>query len=205
MKKELVCYCEYKFEADFPEEVDLAENAKAVQEILSGQFMVAQCPSCGKELKPEFPFHLLNFNDGSDLYFIPELDRFKYIMGKYDLPVKDPYRVVIGYSELVEKITIFRDELQDQVIELVKYYLLNKALEEVDDDSEVEIIFHGMENEKLIFHISGLKPDQLAVTEIKLSMYEKLLGELPKRLTEQPFRDFLSPPYVSISRMFFDD
>ena len=55
MKRKLVCLCEYEFEQEIPESVDLSREPHVEQDILDGEFLTARCPNCGKLLKPELP------------------------------------------------------------------------------------------------------------------------------------------------------
>ena len=82
---------------------DSDKNPEVMTAIISGDFMSATCPRCGKILKPEYPFKLFSNTQKINLYFIPELDRSPYLLGKLEYDIGTPGRVVIGYRELAEK------------------------------------------------------------------------------------------------------
>ena len=44
--REIVCFCEHRFEAEVPERVDLAEDPAIEEQILGGEFLSVRCPSC---------------------------------------------------------------------------------------------------------------------------------------------------------------
>ena len=164
--KKITCYCEETFDADIPDEVDLDKNPEAMTAIISGDFMSATCPRCGKVLKPEYPFKLFSSSKKINLYFIPELDRSPYLLGKLEYDIGTPGRVVIGYRELVEKINIYKEKLDDRVIETIKYYLMKKAIETSNNaDSDIDVYFHEKKPGVYIFHIEGLKKEGFAVPE----------------------------------------
>ena len=135
MKREIVCFCEHRFDADPPEEVDLARSPELEEAILAGSFMTAKCPRCGRLLKPEHPVRVRDAGRGIDLFMIPEEDRREYLHG-----ASPPgsgggaARVVIGYAELLEALQAVRCGLDARALEVVKYYLLNRALQEVERD-----------------------------------------------------------------------
>jgi hypothetical protein len=204
--KKITCYCEKTFEADIPDKVDFDQNPGSMTAILEGEFMSVSCPQCGKVLKPEYPFSLTGSTEGIDFFFIPELDRSAYFFKKLEYKTGSPKRIVIGYRELVEKIKIYKEELDDRIIEVIKYYLLQKAMDTVKDkDAEIDIYFHEKTENGLVFHIEGMKSDEIAVTTIQNDMYDKIGGDIDKKAATEPFKSFLEPPYVSIKKVYIDN
>ncbi|MBN1412236.1 MAG: hypothetical protein JW969_15430 [Spirochaetales bacterium] len=204
MKKQITCFCEEKFETDIPETVDLSGIEDAFGQIISGNFMNISCPACKKVLKPEFPQQLVDESKGVDLYFIPEMDRAAYFMDKLEYKIKKTKRVVIGYRELVEKIYAYSLGLDDRVIEVIKYLLLNKATENLVEDGDISVVFMGKKNGQYTFHIEGIKKDEVGVMNIKQEMYDKVAGEIEDTAREEPYNTFLTPPYVSINRIYLE-
>lgn len=202
MKRKLVCFCEAEFRADIPDTVDLAKNKKAEEEILQGNFMTARCPACGKTIKPEFPVHLFDSGRKIDIFFIPELDRFPYYRHSLSYQIKDTKRVVIGYEELVEKLLVFKNKLDDRVIEMIKYYLLNKALRDSDSELELRIYFQAREGSSLVFHAAGVKEGRIGVLRVDAGMVEKVGSRLKEKEKQKPFSTILAGPYVSINKLF---
>ena len=141
-------------------------------------------------------------------------------MGKLEYPVGTPKRVAIGFRELVEKINIMRNKLDDRTIEILKFYLFHKAVSEKEDNNP-SIIFKGLENRNLIFHITGLadeklavdkhtneehsndKPKQkgVAVTRIAFETYTKAKNNLDKGKIEGIIKKIITPPYVSMNKL----
>jgi len=200
-KRKLVCMCENEFEVEVRELVDLEEEPEIEDEILSGDYMTYRCPKCGKLLKPEFPFRIVDRQRGIDIFFIPELDRGAYSRKKLGYDVGSPSRVVIGFPELIEKLTIIREGLDDRAVESIKMYLLEHA---ISRDDEVELIpkvwFDRRENEYLIFKIEGLKEDSIGITRIPRETYDKVVKSLVKN-RDKTMRSIVSPPYVSVNKL----
>ncbi len=201
--RELTCMCENKFKADFPAVVDLEEKPDTIEEILRGEFMTARCPACGKILKLEFPFKLIDKSAGREIRFIPEAERvdsLKKIKKQKNNLSAD--RTVIGYPELVEKLSIFKHDLDDRVIEYIKYHLLSQILDKTSEETEVLVYFYEKKNDTLYFHIKGLKPDEIGVSRIPLDVYEKTSKDIDQKISQEPFCDFLYPPYISINKIY---
>ncbi len=201
MKKKIVCFCEAEFNADIPKLVDFSKEPEIEEDILKGKFMAVTCPACGKLIKPEFPVHIIYPSREMDIFFIPELDRMAFLRDKLEYKVVNSKRVVIGYDELVEKILLFKNDLNDRVIEIIKYYLLKKALEDSESDMEVRILFYGKEGNSLIFHAKGLRKSEVGILRVDMGMVEKVTLQLENKKNEEPFLTILEAPYVSINKI----
>ncbi len=134
MKRRIVCFCEHSFDADIPLSIDLGKEPEVEQAIISGEFLNIRCPNCGKVLKPEFPVFIDDPQAENSIFFVPELDRGMYFRGALSYSLREANRVAIGYEELVEKFLIKRHNLDDRVVEIVKYFLLSKIMEDYSGD-----------------------------------------------------------------------
>lgn len=198
MKRKLTCHCGAEIESDFPEEIDLSQEPRTIDEILDGTFMSVRCTSCGALLKPEFATVLHGSDRGWNITFIPELERTGYLTGKREVKTN---RLVIGFRELREKAVMLREGLDDRPIEILKFYLLEK-LEEPDEMSIS--LFEVSEDENLVFHIEG-KGEELGLTKMPMRMYEKVFDELEERIKEEPFFSIVAEPYVSINKICLEE
>lgn len=201
MKRRLTCFCEAKFDADVPEVVDLAKKPETEDQILSGEFLAFRCPACGKVVRPEFPVHIVDRSRNINIFLIPELDRVSFYRNSLLYGLKDASRVVIGFAELVEKIRLYRSNLNDEAIEVIKYYLLKKGLEDSETEEEVQITFHSKEKNSLIFHARGFKQDEIGVLRVDEAMAARVADQLVKKRKEQPFDLILKGPYISINKI----
>ena len=197
MIKTIQCYCEYPVEIDIPETVELTKEVK--QSIIDGTFMSTTCKRCERVLKPEFGVTFVPQDTGGTIRFIPESERHAVMSGKKE--VAEHYRVVIGYIELVEKMKILQFGLDDNVIEVIKYHYLEKAPKNAD----IDIYFHDKTEDGLEFYIHGLKKDEIGITRIKLDFYNTMKQKIEPLTQKEPYSAFLSPPYVSIKRIYLAD
>ncbi len=205
--KPITCMCEKKFEADFPDTIDLGRTPEVVREIIDGSFMNVTCPACHKVLKPEFPFKIFDAKADWELHFIPELIRQENMKNPPALSGRTTMRLVIGYAELCEKIKIFSQNLDDRTVEYLKYVILSKVLEKTNsEEKDIAVYYSEKKGDELLFHIQGLKDGEVALFKIPTALYQKTLAEIDTRAGDSPFSEFLVPPYVSLNRLYsWDD
>ncbi len=192
------CRCERTFDADLPEEVDLDRDPEALEAILAGDFLAVTCPHCGERIKPDIAISLRSRRAGLTLRVLPEGERATWMMGTPALP-KD-VDVLVGYAELYERVLIVEDGLDPRAVEILKYYILAKALEGAPETGETpRVQYRGKTEEgKLSFGIEGLRKGELALLALPFDRYEKALKDLPNLAANEPFASFLLGPHKSI-------
>jgi hypothetical protein len=200
--RHIACFCENSFDAEIPESADLAADPGVQALILGGDFMAVSCPSCGKRLTPEFPFRLTGVMKVGEIFLVPEADRAAFTRGRLDYDVGKPGRIVVGFPELAEKVLICTRGLDDRVIEIMKYYLLtgSGAGGDQEQDKDVSLAYRGVEGDKHLFHILGIKAGEVGVARLAEQFYQKIASDVESRVREEPFRDFCEPPWVSLRR-----
>jgi hypothetical protein len=204
--RKVSCNCGESFDADLPDEIDAELEPEKWQEILSGEFMAVECPNCGHVLKPDLPFRLKHTRLGIDLCYVPEHDRSKVMSGTLPYSTADAGELVVGYPELVERLTIAEQGFDARAIEVLKYSLLSSALDTTEhEEGEVRIQFHNLENEKLVFYIEGIKENEIGVSSIPLETYQKVIESLNEILEKEPFVSLLSPPYISVNKIYSEE
>ena len=196
MTRELTCMCENRFSVDLPLDVDLAADPRSEEDILTGCFMSARCPSCGSMVRPELPFRVRDARRGLDIYHVPSLERARYLAGMLEGVPKDVGRVVIGFPELQEKLTIANAGLDDRVVEIVKFHLMRRA-EQDPLPGELAIRFVAREGGALVFEVHGLRKGEVGRVHVPQENAERVAEELPKNMKREPYRSFVQGPYVS--------
>jgi len=210
--KRIACFCEATFDADVPSAADLASEPGVEELISSGNFGALTCPACSRRLTPEFPFRLAGVKGFGEVFMIPEADRVAYERGVLDYPLGTPGRVAVGFPELAEKVLIAGLDLDDRVIEIMKYYLLTgsrgstgteggEGSEDEGPDPDVTIRYRGREGGRHLFHIVGMKENEVGVARLADELYRKIAAGVEGRVAEEPFADFCVPPWVSLRRL----
>ena len=191
------CHCGNEIESDLKTELNLETEPEIYTKIIEGSFMTFTCPKCGNEIKTEISVRLIDKKNDIDISFIPDLERNNYLGGQIKTDAK---RVVIGYKELVEKIVIFGAKLDDRIIEIIKFRLLEKA-----DSDNVKIYLNSINGDELEFYIHGLKPEQVGVSHIPVTVYNKIASELDALLENDDIKLFTTGAYVSVGRIYMED
>lgn len=212
-RRRIACFCERVFDADLPSAVDLGAQPEAADEVLRGDFMAVACPACGKRLTPEFPCRFTGVAAGPlgvlAIELVPEAERVAYLAGRRGRSLAKADRVVIGVPELAEKLSIFRAGLDDRAVEMLKFLLITRpgphGAPSPAAGREVVATFRGVEGGKLLFHLAGVREGEVAVARLERSLYDRIAADLPDRLAAEPYRDFCTPPYVSLRRVEQDD
>jgi hypothetical protein len=203
VKRRVACFCESTFDADIPDTADLAADPEVEQFILDGDFMAVTCPACGKRLTPEYPFRLAGVKGFGEVLLVPEPDRASLARGKLEIVTGTEGRVVAGFPELVEKLIIAAAGLDDRVIEIMKYYLLTGGASHGPAESQDDVtnFYRGMDAAKHLFHIVGMKKGEVGVARLATDLYTRIAADLATRILEEPFKDFCTPPWVSLRRL----
>lgn len=126
--------CNHKFEENLPTAIFStgAENEK----IKAGDFAGLTCPSCGNEFILNYRFaytdEINQFMIVNDPAFVDRKARLAFstslgLIGsaRKDELIKHTLRVTHNYDMLREKIAILEAGLDDKVVELMKYFLIN--------------------------------------------------------------------------------
>jgi len=201
ISRRIACFCDNVFDADVPDSADLQTEPEVEKLIASGDFMAVTCPRCGKQLTPEFPFRLSLAGGRGEMVLVPEKDRSGLARGRLDYELGSPSRVVVGFPEMAEKLHILAAGLDDRVIEIMKYYLLTGAAGEEDQDRDVTLRYKGEHEGRHVFHVIGLKEGEIGVARLSPEIYRKIAADVETRVKEEPFKDFCSPPWVSVLRL----
>lgn len=193
MERIIECSCENEIKTNFPEIYNLDEHPEVEKDILDGSFLSVKCDDCKRVLKLEVPVRIMGGAHELDIYLAEEKYRNTYLLGKYEIP--DCKRVVFGYQELYEKILLSKNNLDDGIVEIMKFRLLEKQ----GEDSSIDIVFHALDDGAVIFHVYGLREDEVGVVKVPFNVYEKMLNQ--KDEFAEDFDILLTPPYVSAKKI----
>jgi hypothetical protein len=199
--RKVTCMCESSFEADLPEEIDLDAESGRIDDILAGKFFAIRCPSCGAELKPELRVRLRSKERNLDLQLVPELERQSVYLGQASLP--KGAEALVGFTELYERAMLLKAGVDPETVEIIKYWLLEKAAEK-EPDAEISIRFSGIEGDKLTFHLGGLRQGETAVLHVGRDLYSRSLADKATTMRNPPFDRIFAGPYKSIRILEFE-
>ncbi len=111
------------------------------------------------------------------------------------------YRLVFGYSQLREKVSVFDANLDDRIIEWIKFIsiLQIEPLEDlVDKQAEIEVFFEGEKEGQLSFICFSSTSDPIGFS-IARDLYRHIIDDPGTR--EKVFQIFRDPLYVNFNRV----
>ena len=199
MKHSLLCTCDKSFDVTVPDTIRL--TAEVMNSIVDNSFMNYTCPFCAHVTATDF-FCTLKNDSGEQLYFIPEPERFSFFNGTLNIPDNQP--VVIGFPELKERILLLQHNLDYVAIESLKILICQKAAASMDCN-RFDVMFHHIDGDILIFHIQGIKQDEVAVIKLPIAMYEDIKETLIKERHNPPYSLLFTKGYCSVKNIDFGD
>jgi len=201
MKSTITCLCGTNILIDYEETIDLDQESKYLEEILSGAFMSYKCSFCGKKNKPEFPINIEWKSKNLNMRVLPEQERGEFYRDK-----KDAYKfeTIISYPEMADRLAVINDGLEPIVIEALKAYLLDKAMENYPD-KEINAWYHLNDPSFIEFHLDGIRQEEVAVMKIPHEVYTKTLNDYNKNPKNGIFPSLRVRSYLSVQNYLRPD
>lgn len=184
MVKKITCQCGYVFEEGVAPFIDIDSMPEIIEQITTGAFLSYICPSCAAKISIELQTEFVWKSRGTTLLFVPETKRIaclalcagttlidpetnkkvpNHFLKKHQMPV-------IGYPELADRVAVLAASLDPLIIEAVKFFILTSKKD--THKGKLTILFESLtDDEKLEFHIHGMREHEVAVLTVPLSFY----------------------------------
>jgi predicted RNA-binding Zn-ribbon protein involved in translation (DUF1610 family) len=178
--------------------VDLDPEQRA--RIIDSEFFVFTCPDCGNRAGFEYTFLYHDMKHGFMIYFISasseeEFDRDLQNNEGFELELlgakegfavfaeRYRHRIVSSKYDLIEKISIFENSLDDRVIEVMKFFCMAKLDEDLGG-RHITRMFFSEESGEYCFVVS-LDDGDIGTIGFSTSLYDdiqaKMLPDLDKK------------------------
>ncbi|MCL2229605.1 MAG: CpXC domain-containing protein [Treponema sp.] len=201
MKTNINCLCGTNVSVEYKEEIDLDSHPEILEKIFMGNFMSYKCSFCGKQHKPEYKIKIIWNSKNLNMEVLPELDRGEFYRNKKENPSVE---TVIGYPEMADRLAIINDNLEPVIIETLKSFLLDKAIENYPD-KEINIWYNNKNANGIEFHLDGIRNDEVAVMRVPMEMYEKSLEDFRKRPKNDIYASLRVRSYLSVQNILRHD
>ena len=184
--------------------VSVSKDPAIKERILSGEYFVWECPSCQHQFLIDDVFLYNDDINGLMVYYVPGFK--KPTLGIPTLlKTKDGFdtensvlRVTAHFLDLAEKIRIFDAGLDDQAVEMVKFYL---AVYFKEQEKDIEnILFEAADEENL--HFTVFQKDGRFHIEIPLDGYKRAKDDIARLAGEAEEKAFLMIDQDWIARIF---
>ena len=102
---------------------------------------------------------------------------------------------VIGYPELADRIAVLDADLDPEIVEAVKFFLLDNGKN--IKGKHIQILFEKLEGDTIEFHLHGLREKEVAVMRVPLSLYRSVETDHKKGKQKEVFKALWLGPYLS--------
>lgn len=164
-------YCGYVRNIAVTEKVNLDSITDNKEKVMNKTFFKFKCSECNKSFQAEYSVLFENLENNQLIYFILPKDKSR-IKKVENMAVVNSLgkrlRIVNNQNELLEKILINQDSLDDIIIEYIKHVIINSVAKEQKEKIK-DLYYAGMKEDTLNF-VAPLKVGTYNVN-IPKSMY----------------------------------
>jgi len=167
--QKITCKCDCSFDVEYEKTIDLDARSAVTEEIKKGAFLSFTCPSCRSKVNIELETEFVWKSKKTTLLFVPEKKRMEclaFCAGAVRINAENNKKVkteflkkgqtpVIGYPELADRIAVLDSGLDPEIIEAVKFFLLDNGKD--IKGKRIQILFEKLEGEAIEFHVHGLR------------------------------------------------
>lgn len=168
------------------------EMKEAVRNLSAFQF---ECPDCGNTASVDYGFLYHQMEDKTMIYYVQsdEDEQRMYDLfngtGDVDGMVSDMrndnylIRIVRSRSELLEKLAIFDNNLDDRVVEFLKLIFLAQYQDQTGDDEPIVLYWVVSEDGK--YRVEFIKEGKLEATvDIPEDLYQSTLNNMKEKIPD---------------------
>ena len=181
---QLNCSCGHEFEATLWDAIDVAEEQELKQKLISGHINQIHCEKCQKRSYVEKDLVYHDMDQRLWVQMFPKADRPKWSELEEDhkealknnpLIRRYHFRLAFGRDELLEKIRIFDNQLDDRVIELMKCKMLEQD-ESIKQllDSEITFLQYISEKGEIHFKLVSHEKNIFQTLVVPFEHYEDI-------------------------------
>lgn len=171
--------------------INVDVNPETRGKVKTGKLFEYICKNCNNKFNTEYKTLYHDCNNRFMIWYFPKGDEDieKQII-EIDIPIKEKLRIVkYGKYNLIEKIKIFEDRLDDIIIEVMKSIVFSSIPDE-EKNNTIEILYNKLENNTIYFSISNGKGAMLP--------YKTYMNLLNDYTIEQP-KEFV---YIDRNNVF---
>ncbi|EPF47726.1 CpXC domain-containing protein [Treponema vincentii] len=207
--QKITCKCDCSFDVEYEKTIDLDVQTAVKEKIKNGSFLSFVCPSCGSKVNIELETEFVWKSKKTTLLFVPEKKRMEclaFCAGAVRIDAENNKKIkteflkkgqtpVIGYPELADRIAVLDADLDPEIVEAVKFFLLDNGKN--IKGKHIQILFEKLEGDTIEFHLHGLREKEVAVMRVPLSLYRSVETDHKKGKQKEVFKALWLGPYLS--------
>ena len=207
--QKITCKCDCSFDVEYEKTIDLDVQTAVKEKIKNGSFLSFVCPSCGSKVNIELETEFVWKSKKTTLLFVPEKKRMEclaFCAGAVRIDAENNKKIkteflkkgqtpVIGYPELADRIAVLDADLDPEIVEAVKFFLLDNGKN--IKGKHIQILFEKLVGDTIEFHLHGLREKEVAVMRVPLSLYRSVETDHKKGKQKEVFKALWPGPYLS--------
>jgi hypothetical protein len=217
----IVCpKCEARQDVELYDAINVQEAPALRDVLMANELNAVVCPHCSFQFRvdkrllyndPERRF-MIYWMPGSESGYQQNKDEFMKMMEALNQALPSTFdppavHLVFRRAELVERIYLLEAELNERVIEYIKYMMYSRNLEKIEPARKL-ILFNAEDStdERLCFVVQNLESMQLeGMLQFDRSAYEGLLEMFDSDEKTASLMELFPGPYVSARQLFLQD
>ena len=174
--------CNYECNFTIWHTINVDVNPEIRVKVKNGKIFDYKCKHCKNKYNVEYKFMYHDCSNGFMIWYFPkgqydinkENEEINNMDSEFNI-FKEKMRIVDDKRELIEKINIFEDRLNDFIIEIIKYLILDQI-----NDNTVEIFYSGIKDDMINFCLSNGKNASFPYNSYNMMLEEYIIDE-PKK------------------------
>lgn len=169
--------------------INVTDENGLKEKILNGQMFLTTCPECNQNINVEYSFLYHQVDDHFMVHYTIHDNETQSVLDMLTKPNKEQAPMVKNLSEnnyiirlvrtkadLIEKIIIYDEGLDDRAIEILKTVVAGRVLSEKPDIKISHILFKISADEGRFFQIFS-ENKEVAKASFSQELYQKIVGE----------------------------
>ena len=180
LKEKVTCpKCGFIYEHECCPSVNASTDPLLREKVISGNICVSYCPSCKVTTRLVYPCLYQDPKNNFAVYFLPRTEMRSIpsdgdISNILEVSSAKDRRLVDDYTDLIEKISIFENGLDDRAMELFKAYTALSIMSKPDATFKPDtLVFQGMGDEEH-FLMLGVRDKEMHQISVPKKLYTAL-------------------------------
>jgi len=212
--------CNAEQEVELYDSINVTDAPALRDQLLANELNAVECPHCGFKFRVDkrllyndpdrrimvfwFPGNQAEYRTNKEEFMISMDALNTALPGEFEPPA---VHLVFTRTELIERIFLLEAELNERVIEYIKYMMYSRNLEKIDP-KRLAILFNAEDStdEALCFVTQNLETMQLeGVLQFDRSAYEGLLEMFDSDDKTAHLMELFPGPYISARDLLLQD
>jgi len=197
-QEEYICSsCGHKQMVNIYPFINFNENFEYYTKVKGLEIFKIKCNNCHKDSFITYNMLIVDQTHKYFIYLLPNKDDLKYFENQVDYFMKKNFdkskipdfeqyklRIVFNLNELIEKMSIFENSLDDRALELLKSALMD---DEIIKEKNVDIYFDRIDEVELVFVYFVKLSKETKDVKLSIGLYNSLIKKVKQIKNKETF------------------